>query len=281
MSAPVGQGLAFMGGGLLLDWLTGSPLLADGLMSGLEPWQAAFIIVGFPGLLLVPVFLLFREPLRQGHGGAIKPTLRETLSVFASRKEALIPMFAAFSMVTLVSYAYFIWTPAMFQRTYDWTAGQVGVGFGMIVIIFGTAGAYFGGWMTDKLSSKGILEAPLKVAAFGFAGCGIFGVTATLMPSAELCLVFLAPAIFLSNTPYACAGTSIQLIIPNRYSTVLTLVGLVIGPMIVGLVTDYIFQDPADIRYSLAIVVGLPAPIMFFLLSTAFAPYRELRSAGQ
>ena len=68
MSAPVGQGLAFIIGGRLLYWLTNTPALALGPLSHLAPWQNAFIIVGAPFLLLVPLFLLQREPRRHGPG---------------------------------------------------------------------------------------------------------------------------------------------------------------------------------------------------------------------
>ena len=286
MSAPVGQGLAYIWGGLLLQWLTDSPVLTSGgLLSGFEPWQAAFIIIGSPGLLLVPCFLMFREPERRGTGAKAPMTLRAVGSVLKERRRALVPMFVGFSMVTLVSYTLFVWVPAFIQRTYDWSTAQVGLGFGLTVLTFGTAGAFFGGWMTDRLSARGVLEAPLKVAAFGFVGCGIFGVLATQMPNGLLAMLFLVPTVFLSNTPYACAGTSIQMIIPNRargqvtaiYITILTLIGLVVGPTVVGLMTDYVFRDPNQIRYSLAIVVGVPAPIMFMLLRSAFPHYAALR----
>ena len=45
------------------------------------------------------------------------------------------------------------------------------------------------------------------------------------------------------------------------------------------MMTDYVFRDPADIRYSMAIVTGLAAPLMFFLLLTARHPYRDTRAA--
>ena len=285
MSAPVGQGLALIGGGALLQWLTVTPLLDHGPLASLEPWQAAFVIIGAPGLLLVPLFFLMREPARRGLGHADSLSVREVMAVLRERRRALIPMFAGFCMVTLVSYAFFIWTPATLQRTYGWNPAEVGMAFGLIVITCGTGGAFFGGWMSDRLARRGHLDAPLKVAAFGFVGCGIFGALAPLMPDSRLALALLCPAIFLSNTPYACAGTSIQLIIPNRaraqvtavYITLTTLVGLVVGPTVVGLLTDYVFKDPNQIRYSLALVVCLPAPIMFLLLRSAWRPYRQLR----
>ena len=288
MSAPVGQGLAFMIGGSLLQWLTTSDVLASGPFATVAPWQAAFIIVGFPGLLLVPLFFVMREPTRRGVGGAGALPVAEVVGIVRERAVALVPMFAAFALVSLVSYALFIWTPALFQRTYHWNPAQVGVAFGLVVMIFGTAGAYFGGWMSDRLGRRGYLDAPLRVAAFGFVGCGVFGALAPLMPDAEGCLALLIPAVFLSNTPYACAGSSIQLIVPNRaraqvtalYITLTTLVGLGVGPLVVGLMTDHVFRNPADIRYSLAVVVGTPAPVMFVLLLAAWRPYRRLRGAA-
>ena len=288
MSAPVGQGVAFMAGGSLLQWLTESNVLATGPLAQFAPWQAAFVIVGFPGLLLVPLFLRMREPARRGAGHAQELPLREVAAILRDRSVALVPMFAAFAMVSLVSYALFIWTPALFQRSYGWNPAQVGVGFGLVVMTFGTAGAYFGGWMSDRLARRGYLDAPLRVAAFGFVGCGVFGVLAPLMPNALACLTLLAPAVFLSNTPYACAGSSIQLIVPNRargqvsalYITLTTLVGLSLGPLVVGSLTDHVFRDPADIRYSLSLLVGVAAPAMFALLLSAWRPYRRLRGAA-
>jgi len=281
MSAPV----AFIIGGKLLYWLTNSPAVALGPLSHLAPWQNAFIIVGAPFLLLVPLFLLQREPKRHGPGGDLPLTVPQVLEVVRSRSRALIPMFAGFAMVSLVSYTFFIWTPAFMQRTYGWDTGRIGVAFGLITLVCGTGGVFFAGWLSDRLASRGKLDAHLRVAAYGFIGCGFFGALALLMPTATAALAMLAPAIFLSMMPYPCAGTAIQLVVPNRaraqltamYVTLTTLVGLVVGPLIVGLMTDRVFHDPAQIRYSLAIVVGIAAPTMFVLLLSAFRPYRALR----
>jgi MFS family permease len=285
MSAPVGQGIALIAGGSLLQWLTESQVLASGPLRDFAPWQVAFIVIGFPGFLLVPLFLRMREPTRRGVSQAAALSVREVGAIIRERARALVPMFASFAMVTLVSYALFIWTPAMFQRSYGWNPAQVGAGFGLVVLIFGTAGAYFGGWMTDRLARRGFLDAPLRVAAFGFVGCGVFGALAPLMPNALACLALLAPAVFLSNTPYACAAASIQPIVPNRargqvtalYITLTTLVGLGLGPLIVGLMTDHLFRNPADVRYSLSVLIGSAAPAMFLFLFTAWRPYRRVR----
>ena len=286
MSAPFGQGLAFIVGGRVLEWLSTEPLFTTGPLAHFAPWQLAFMIVGFPGLLLVPLFLMLPEPVRRGPGVAQPLSIREILAVIRGCSAALVPMFAGFSMVTLVSYAYFIWTPAVLQRGYGWNPAQVGLAFGMILIFCGTAGVYIAGWLSDLLTRRGHLDAPLKVAAFGFVGCGLFGALIPFMPNATAALFLIGPAILLSNMPYACAGTAIQLLVPNRaraqvtalYITLTTLVGLGVGPLVIGLMTDHVFKDPAAVRYSLAIVVSVPAPIMFLLLLSACRPYRALRS---
>jgi MFS family permease len=288
MSAPVGQGLAFIAGGGLLQWLS-TPTALSGRLGDLAPWQAAFIIVGLPVVLLVPFFLWMKEPARLGPGGTEPLPVREVLSIIRARASALVPMFAGFAMVNLVSYTFFIWTPAFLQRTYHWNPAQIGVTFGLILLVFGTSGVYFSGAISDRLAARGQLDAHLKVAAFGFVGCGLFGALAPLMPSATAALLLLAPAIFLSMMPYACAGTAIQLIVPNRaraqvtavYITFTTLVGLGFSSVVVGLITDRLFRNPGDIRYSLAIVVGLAAPVMFALLLAACRPFRSLRHGAQ
>ena len=76
LSAPLGMGLAFIAGGELLQWLSTTSLLHEGLLDGVKPWQAAFLIVGFPGLLLVPAFLLMHEPRRRGAGSARPLSIR-------------------------------------------------------------------------------------------------------------------------------------------------------------------------------------------------------------
>jgi len=285
LSAPFGIGLAFIAGGRLLEALDGQAA-AGGLPFALDPWQAAFLIVGAPGLLLVPLFLLLREPERRGPGGATPLTIREVLAVIGERRRALTLMFSGFAMVPVVNFAYNVWTPALFMRVYGWSPAEIGLGFGLIMMVFGTSGVYFAGWLSDRLTRAGHADAQLRVAAFGFLACGVFGAAAPLMPNAWAALALLAPAMFLSNVPIPCAGTALQLILPNRaraqvtalYIMIISLVGIGIGPVVIGFMTDHIFTAPTDIRYSLAIVVGVAAPVMTILLLFALKPYRALRA---
>ena len=288
MSAPVGQGLAFIGGGSLLTALTGSQLLESGIFAGLEPWQAAFILIGAPGLLLVPLFLLIPEPARRGP--QVAPlSARETAALIGSMWRALVPMFVGFATVLLVAYSIAIWTPALLERTYGWNSGQIGWGFGLVLIVFGMTGVILAGFASDWLAERGARDAPLKVAAAGFAVAGVSGVLAPLMPTPFLALALLGVTLFFGNMPFPCAATSLQLIVPNRaraqisavYVTFTTLVGLGVGPTVIGIMTDFVFRDPADIRYSMSVVIGVAAPLMVVMMLLAMKPYRRFHEAAQ
>lgn len=286
-SAYAGIGLAFIAGGAVVRWLSLPGALDWWFFHEQKPWQVALILVGLPGLvLLAPIFIYLREPARRGAQAATPVPLAEVGRILWSRRRVLIPMLAGFSMVVLPGYAGTTWTPAMFIRVYGWTPAQIGFWYGLLYMVFGMGGAFFAGWLCDRLMARGVTDAPLKVAAYGFIGFGVLGGLAPLAPTPFLSLALFAPAIFLSTMPYPLAAAAIQLITPNRlrgqttsiYLMVVNLIGLGVGPVIVGLFTDHLFTRPADVRYSLMIVNVVCAPAAMALLLAAARPYRVLRA---
>lgn len=287
MSSMLGTGLAYIFGGALIGYLNAYKALHPDALWGLKAWQLTFIVIGLPGLLLAPFFLLLREPVRRGRetrAGETVPTALFFKEVWA-RRGALGFMFAGFSMVALVSYALAIWTPALFIRVYHWSPAQLGLALGLQYLTFGIGGGVFAGFVNDHLLKRGVLDAPLRVAAFGFIGVSVLGGLAPLMPSPWLALALLAPVHFMVSIPFSCAPTSLQLILPNElrsqvsglYITLITIVGLVIGPVVVAQFTDRVFEGPGAVRYSMALVIALAGPIMFACVMAACKPYRRLR----
>ena len=53
--------------------------------------------------------------------------------------------------------------------------------------------------------------------------------------------------------------------------------GFFVGPTVIGLMSDHVFTTPAGVRYSLAVVVGVSAPLMCALMLLASGPYKRLR----
>lgn len=286
MTAFIGIGLAYVAGGATVALVSAADFRGWPLLEGLAGWQRVFVLVSIPGLLLVPVILLMHEPARTGRTRAGAVPVREVLSHVGGQRGALFPMFAGFAAITLSGYASAVWTPAFFIRAHGWTPAEIGLGYGLITLVFAPMGAITAGRLCDWLSARGVLDAPLRVAAFGYVGTGLFGGLAPLMPSGELALALFAPAVFLSTMPFPMAGTAIQLVTPNElrgqvsalYMLVINVVGLGAGPIVVGAMSDFLFPGPDGVRYGLALVNAVAAPVAMLCLLLAFAPYRQARA---
>jgi len=87
----VGSGLSLLVGGLVVEnwnraWPTGGPL-------GLVGWQAAFLVVGLPGLLLALWVLSLREPARGALEGITSPTDPRPWRSFLGQVALIVPPF--------------------------------------------------------------------------------------------------------------------------------------------------------------------------------------------
>jgi MFS family permease len=290
MGAFVGIGLAFMLGGAIVQWaLTTGPLSVP-VLGTVQPWQVAFFIVGLPGFLIALWVATLREPLRRGVAldakGALKPPpLKAVGERIWANKGLYLPMFAGFCMITLNGYAGTSWTPEFFKRTFDWSAGQVGFWYGLVgVLIASVAGAFVGGLVADQVG-KTHKDAPLRVAAIAMLLSWIPSSFATLMNDPWQALGVLAVAQFFTTFTFPLAAAAIQLSTPNQfrgqtsalYLFTINLCGLGLGPVVVGLMNDMIFPGADGVRYSLAWVNAVTAPLAAMFLWMALKPYREAR----
>lgn len=284
MNAFLGIGLAYLIGGAVIAALEGVGTVDVPLLGALKPWQLTFILVGAPALIIGPLIYLCREPKRMG-GDDEAPKISEVFDLVWSERAVFGWLFAGFAIVTFSSYASAVWSPAFLIRVHAFSAADVGLALGLIYLFFGPGGAILGGWLSDHLTQKGVTDAPLRVAAFGYIGAGVFGGLAPIAPTPELAIAGLALATIFATIPYPLAATAIQIITPNRmrgqvsalYMTVINLVGLGLGPVVVGALTDFVFSEPSDVRYSLALVNAAAAPFVLLFLWQAFAPFRERR----
>lgn len=284
MTAFIGIGLAYMVGGAIISAI--SVWDAPWPIAELKPWRRVFLLVSIPGLLIIPFLLMLKEPERRGRKSTNPLPVKDVMKHIRSQKKGLTLLFAGFSMITMSSYASTVWTPALFIRVYDWSPADIGFVYGGIYLILGPLGAIIAGTLCDRMTAKGYTDAPLRIAAFGYVGTALFGGIAPLLPTGAMAMACLAPAMVMSTMPYPMAATAIQLITPNEmrgqvtalYLLVINLVGLGLGPLIVGLFSDFAFTGVEGVRYSLAIINMVTAPLAFLLLAIGFRHYRELRA---
>lgn len=284
-----GSGLALMTGGMVLNLISAMPGLSTSLFADFQPWQIVFFIVGAPGLLIAALMLLIREPVRRGVAPAADPSAagpggHPKLVTFMLRQaRTLLLTFLGFSFLGVIVIGYLTWIPAIFMRSFGWAAEDVGLAFGMIVMIFGTGGILAGGWLSDRLLKAGRKDAPIRAGLYGGLAAIPFAIAAPLVPSAELVLVLAAIALFFATSTQALPVIAIQLMSPNvlrgRLASIYFLFGSILiftaGPSLVAAVTDFVFRDDNAVAISLAAVCAIAAPLGVICLAGALRPYRR------
>lgn len=287
MTAFVGIGLAYIAGGAAIAFVSAADFSFFPLLNGLAGWQRVFVLVAIPGFLVALLLLLvLPEPPRRGRGRNGAVPVREAARYMRGQAPLFAPLFGGFAMITLASYASAVWTPAFFIRGFGWTPAQIGLWVGLGYLILGPLGALAAGRWCDALTARGVADAPLRVATWSALVSGVLSAVGPLMPTAETALVMLLLSVPFGTMAFPMAGTAIALVTPNElrgqvsalYMLVINAVGLGIGPMIVGAMSDYVFTGGDGVRYGLALINLVTTPLAFWLIWRARRPYTLRRN---
>ncbi|ALN20444.1 spinster family MFS transporter [Ectopseudomonas mendocina] len=283
MGVYLGSGLAFLVGGLVIQFASAQGDVVLPVLGEVRPWQLIFLILGVAGVLFTLLMLAVKEPVRRGAGAGVAVPLSEVgRYIRANRRTVLLHNFG-FAGLAFAGYGSAAWVPSFYIRTYGWDAGQVGIVYGSIVAVFGCLGIVFGGRLADWMAKRGRSDANMRVGLYSALGALPMVTLFPLMDTAFWASMLMAPTVFCLSMPFGVAPAAIQEIMPNSmrgqasaiYLFVITLIGLGIGPTAVALVTDFVFADDAALRYSLLIVTTLAVLMSIILLAKSLKPYRE------
>ena len=237
-------------------------------LGALAPWQATFIVVGLPGLLLALVFMFLREPPRaQSTSVLTENNIWDMIRYVAARWRLYGSFVSAFSFMVLVAYSHG-WCAVLFSRTWGWDPAYYATINGCIMILFGPAAVLSAGWISDRWLAAGKGDAPLRIALMGVLTIVVTGVLAPLMPNPYVSIGVFAVNTMGIGVTSAMGVNALLSISPGHiraqivafYYMCISLAGLLLGPTSVAFFTDNIFGEE-NIRYSLALVpliYGLP-----------------------
>ena len=280
----IGGGLALIFGGLMIQ---AAPDIARAvpMLQSLQPWQIVFIAVGAPGVLLALLALVVYEPRRRGSAAvpivANPLTLREALAFLWTERAFFLPFSIGMASIVISLYSLPSWMPAVLIRAYGVDPARVGIEFGMVTLVAGTTGVLCGPWAArslDRTRHAGVVVVP-ALAAIGL----LLGATGlALAPTAGLAMTAAAFISFCYALPQATSGAALQLasppgmrgLIAALYAFVIGIIGLVIAPTLVALITEHVFGDSARVHASLCIVVAGSASVALWLSVKAQRHYR-------
>lgn len=286
MGPYLGAGIAMIAGAEVLDWSREVQKVSLPIVGVVAPWQATFIAVGLPGILIAGLLATIREPKRKGRQGDMKdvPGWRVVLSYMWQRKKVYAALHLGVPFIVVMLYGLQGWTPTILLRVYDWDLADAGRVYGVIALVTGSLGVLSGPVLSRFLLGRGVQDAPLRVAVLGASMATVSLATLPLQSSGEMALVSIGCASFFVTLPLALITTVMQEVTPNNmrgvvngmYVVTTNVLGLALGPTLVAASTDYIFQDTMAVAKSLALVAVIVGPIAVYLLNQGRRSYIEL-----
>jgi MFS family permease len=281
----IGIGITLLGGGFLIDYLTQIGGINLPLIGYLKPWQATFMIVGIPGLILALAAFLLKEPKRIDEQVNLDKAI-ERKNIFLHLKEhkrTLIPMFGGLIFMALIFYSFSFWAPTMMIRAFDISLSEVGLILGVITIISSIIGTILAGTAVDYLRNKNYADAPVRAA--------MIAVMLALPPIVLLSFVntelgaWICIALYLlfisSFAPLgllAISGVSTGNVKGQAaaiHAFLMMAFGLSLGPQLTAFFTDYIFANPNLLINSISLSGLIVLPISALLFKISLPRYRE------
>jgi MFS family permease len=270
-------------------------LAVGGVLADAFGWRNAFLIAGAPGLMFaVLAAATLREPRRAfaerlSATRADRPGFRETLKYLAKKRSFLLVAFGS-ALKAFLSYGHAPFVAVFFFRAHGpelavlaepfhlRAAGFLGISLGLISGIGGTFGIWLGGQIADRAAARDVRAYCIVPAISTVAGLP-FTISAFWADSAPLALALLIIPAIIGSLWFGSVHTVETSVVPRHMrassSAVATLirnlVGLGLGPLCVGLLSDYFGRSlglgPAlGVRWALtiSILMAFPAFALFW-----------------
>ena len=288
MGPYLGAGLAMIAGAEVLDWTGEAGRLALPFVGELAPWQFTFVAVGLPGLLIAAFLATIGEPVRKGRASTTRdaPPWNRVFDYVGQHARIYLALLIGAPFIIVILYGLQGWTPTIMVRVYDWDLSQAGRVYGVIALVSGSGGVLTGPWAARRLEAMGHADHPLRLAVISAAGAALALAFLPWQSNPFGGLACVALGSFFVTLPLALVASALQSVTPNEmrgvvvgtYVVTTNVIGLALGPTLVAACTDYLFEDPAFVAWSLSLVSVTVAPIAIAILMLGMKPYAQRMS---
>lgn len=164
-SIKVGAGISFAIGGALTLFITpGASYDVLGLAT-LRGWQAIFLIVGTPGLLLAFLAFAIRDPRVSQRQVGRKAGYGDYMQMVKANWRFVIPHHVGLLLVTTVAVGLQAWMPAFYERVHGLSTAEIGPSLGLAISVGTIIGLPLHGKFADRWFAKGKSDAHLRYIA--------------------------------------------------------------------------------------------------------------------
>lgn len=274
----IGSGAAFTFSAYLLD--IAEQLQADQVwfFAEMKIWQVCFFLMSIPGLLL-SLLIVFSIKERVNTGSVSKAqennSLAELFSFLAPRKGLYISIIIGISITYIAGNSFFSWYVAYLIREFSWTAQEAGGAIGAITVPIGLLSALSSGLVTSYFFKRGKQDAPLITILIMVVSSSSMLFCSAVAPTATLSLVFFGLSAVTVNWGFPSVLTALNNITPPQFRGQITalftmalgIIAIGFGPVLTGLLSDYVFGGPQFLGNSLAllsVVCGIIGFVMIY-----------------
>ena len=241
-------------------------------IAAVSDWRMAFIVVGIAGGVVGLIALLtVAEPRRAvppmtATGSDTTETLGQVFR-YLWRQPRYVLLNLGIALGTFSGFAFGMWAPSLFVRVHQVPVQEATTVFGTAFSAAALIGMLGFGALSNRLSRRD-LRMPLFIAAIATGAATLFIMLATIAPSMKAVIWLSIPCGLLGGGWSVGVISSLQMILPDKiratgmaiFSLLTTLLGMVLGPYVVGLLSDSLGGDAAGLRTALLIVISLGFP---------------------
>jgi len=271
----------------------GGSFVVAGILGPMIGWRNCFLLLGVTGLVLALGLLFLKDPKRGAmeEKGAVVAEEHEAELMTGNWRSVVYELFLVVKSTPALAWtmigAVFLHMPlgagqfaiVWLERERGFGPGEISATYGLIYIIFGTAGTFLGGILSDWY------QAHYKGGRVRFLAYLMLGLTPLLIsfrfvsPSSVMFYVAMAAGMFSVSSFYGPAFSTVQDLTPVRLRGVMTglllvacnLLGLGIGAMMTGVLSDVFSAnsvfEPLTKALLTADILSWAAPASFIMAS--------------
>jgi MFS family permease len=253
MATQAGAAFGWLLGGWLFLWLG---------------WRWTFVAAGLPGILLALVMkMTVKEPVRGGTEGGVvdvEPMPFGEALTHLFKQRSYMWLQAGGALHAIAGYGLGVWVATFLIRIHGLEIHEIGSWLGGIAIVAGMPGMLLAGLLSDRLTPRdprwyvgipaasALVSAPFTVA-FLFLGDSSAALVCYAI-HALLGMAFSAPTFAMTQAVVRVRARSLAVAV---HLLMVNLVGLGLGPVIIGGLNDMLHEDLGDeaIRYTMLLAV--------------------------
>ena len=279
----IGQGLANIAGGPLIDYLEASPNFVLPLIGEVYSWQMVFLVVGAPGILVALMAWGLREPARRGKVNAdgVGVPFAEVWAFVKTRRAFFFFVFTAYLCLATQGWSLFSWIVEYYVRNHEWTRSEIGLIYGSIAMIVGIMGSVIGGlWAGSMMVNKP--DATLRIVMYGTVVLLVTAPFLTIASNPWVGIALLVPITFCMAMPPGLIMATLQAIAPNElrgqmvafYLIAVNFLAYTFAPSLPAYISDQIFQSRMALGQSISILAVINYAIAVGCLAACLKYYR-------